>query len=601
MIEQSLCKKKVLVILDDVDSQEQVDALAGALNWFGQGSRVIITTRDEHILNVAKVDKDRIYRPQELDYKQSLQLFSLHTFSRDQLHEDYLQLSHDVACYSGGLPLTLEVLGSYLSDISNKEEWESIVQKLKEIPPEKVQRRLKTSYDNLEDDYQKAIFLDATCFFIGWPKETVFSIWEACGYHPKSVVQSIIKRSLLKFEDYGVCPLKMHDQIRDMGRSIIKEESPMEPGKRSRLWSYGNILDVLEEHKGTDMIKGMILPYDLPSVDLANEHFEMMTNLRFLEIKSEKFMVDFSELPSALRWFRWENCHWDILPTNFYHKRLVHLDLSWNIMIEQAWHIGPQDKNERFQKLKDLNLSDCRNLSKSPDFSWFPFLERLDFGYCKSLVKLDKSIGKLSQLKSLIVKFCYSLKMLPDDVGLLEKLEVLDAKNCRELEKLPRSMGRMRCLRSINLTGTRINSISKLPGDFSMLRNVVQLEISYWDWERPPLRRSPRSWNLLLENGEPDQQKPSQHLSDMVVANSSIGNMWITEQNTKKRRCINFEEQHRKRSETVRGEMCSTELLRRDGFAFEEETRKRKIHHLSPVLHLLLLYILILSVCYCFF
>ncbi|XP_042519601.1 disease resistance protein RUN1-like [Macadamia integrifolia] len=549
LIKQYLCKEKVLVVLDDVDSQEQVDALAGALSWFGQGSRVIITTRDEHILNLAKVDKDRIYRPQELDCKQSLQLFSLHAFSTDQPHEDYMQISHDVVRYSGGLPLTLEVVGSYLLDIRSKEEWESTLQKLKEIPLEKIKRRLKISYDNL-DDYQKAIFLDAACFFIGWPKETVFSIWEACGYHPKSSVHRIIKRSLLKFGDYGECPLKMHDQIRDMGRNIVREESPTEPGKRSRLWFYGDILDVFDENKGTDMIKGMILPYDLPSVYLANEYFKMIPNLRFLEIKSEKFIGDFSELPSALRWFRWDDCPWDILPTNFYHKRLVHLDLSWNIMIEQAWHIGPQDKNKRFQNLKVLDLSHCRYLSKSPDFSWFPFLERLDFGYCKSLVKLDKSIGKLSQLKSLIVKFCYLLKMLPDDVGLLEKLEVLDAKNCRELEKLPRSMGRMRCLRSINLTGTRINSISKLPGDFSMLRNLVQLEMSYWDWERPPLRRSPRIWNLLLENGEPDQQKPSQHSSDMVVANSSIGYMWTTEQNTKKRRCINAEEQHRKRSET---------------------------------------------------
>ncbi|XP_042501181.1 disease resistance protein L6-like [Macadamia integrifolia] len=130
LIKCQLCKENVLLVLDDVDSKEQIDALAGELNWFGEGSRVIITTRIEHILNVAKVHKDRIYWPQELNHKESLQLFSLHAFSMDQPPQDYMQLSLNVVHYSGGLPLILEVLGSYLSDISKIEVWKSTMQKL---------------------------------------------------------------------------------------------------------------------------------------------------------------------------------------------------------------------------------------------------------------------------------------------------------------------------------------------------------------------------------------------------------------------------------------------------------------------------------------
>ncbi|XP_042490423.1 TMV resistance protein N-like [Macadamia integrifolia] len=131
LIEERLCEENVLLVLDDVDSKEQVDALAGGLNWFGQGSRVIITSRDEHILNVANIDKDKIYWSRELDHVESLQLFSLHAFSMDEPpHQDFVQLSRDVVHYSGGLPSILEVLGSYLSDINNKEEWRSILRKL---------------------------------------------------------------------------------------------------------------------------------------------------------------------------------------------------------------------------------------------------------------------------------------------------------------------------------------------------------------------------------------------------------------------------------------------------------------------------------------
>ncbi|XP_042516941.1 uncharacterized protein LOC122091162 [Macadamia integrifolia] len=131
LIEHHLCNEKVLLVLDDVDNKEQVDALAGELNWFGQGSRVIITTSSEHILNVAKVDKDKIYWLQRLDIEESLKLFSLHAFSMDEPPQEYMQLSYDMVRYSVGLPSILEMLGSYLSDISNKEEWKNTLRKLK--------------------------------------------------------------------------------------------------------------------------------------------------------------------------------------------------------------------------------------------------------------------------------------------------------------------------------------------------------------------------------------------------------------------------------------------------------------------------------------
>lgn len=40
-----LGRKRVLVVLDDVNDVEQLEKLAGAHSWFGLGSRVIITTR----------------------------------------------------------------------------------------------------------------------------------------------------------------------------------------------------------------------------------------------------------------------------------------------------------------------------------------------------------------------------------------------------------------------------------------------------------------------------------------------------------------------------------------------------------------------------
>ncbi|XP_031130590.1 TMV resistance protein N-like [Ipomoea triloba] len=50
MIKQKFCLKKVLVILEGIDTLHQLHALVGSRNWFGSGSRIIITTSDKSVL-----------------------------------------------------------------------------------------------------------------------------------------------------------------------------------------------------------------------------------------------------------------------------------------------------------------------------------------------------------------------------------------------------------------------------------------------------------------------------------------------------------------------------------------------------------------------
>ncbi|MED6170563.1 hypothetical protein PIB30_032242 [Stylosanthes scabra] len=50
-IRRRLGQKRVLLVLDDVDSIQQLNSLAGGIDWFGPGSRIIITTRNEDLLD----------------------------------------------------------------------------------------------------------------------------------------------------------------------------------------------------------------------------------------------------------------------------------------------------------------------------------------------------------------------------------------------------------------------------------------------------------------------------------------------------------------------------------------------------------------------
>ncbi|TYG47814.1 hypothetical protein ES288_D11G372000v1 [Gossypium darwinii] len=108
-----LSRKKVLVVLDDDDNIQHLKCLVGRHDWFGLGSRIIVTTREEHLLRSWPVDD--MYEPTTLKPKDALQLFSLKAFHSDTVPKyDFIEFSYHVVKYAGGLPLALEILGCFL-------------------------------------------------------------------------------------------------------------------------------------------------------------------------------------------------------------------------------------------------------------------------------------------------------------------------------------------------------------------------------------------------------------------------------------------------------------------------------------------------------
>ena len=243
MIKERLCSRRVLVIIDDVDKMEQLNAIARRRDWFGPGSRIIITTRDQHLLK--ELDVFATYTTKRMDDSESLELFSWHAFRNNYPTEDYIDLSRSVVKYSGGLPLALEVLGSLLFSRS-RPEWESTLERLKKIPNDQIQAKLKISYDVL-NEFDKDIFLDISCFFIGMDESYVQQILDACGFSPEIGIKVLIDRCLLRVGERN--KLMMHDLVRDMGREIVREEYPKEPGERSRLWWHEDVTDILTNHE----------------------------------------------------------------------------------------------------------------------------------------------------------------------------------------------------------------------------------------------------------------------------------------------------------------------------------------------------------------
>ncbi|PNX88898.1 NBS-containing resistance-like protein [Trifolium pratense] len=114
ILKERLRHKRVLLVLDDVNKLEQLNALCRSREWFGAGSKITITTKDRQLLNEHGVD--HIYRVKELDESESLAVFNLGAFSQETTPgEDFGKLSRQLVAYCGRLPLALEKLGSFFN------------------------------------------------------------------------------------------------------------------------------------------------------------------------------------------------------------------------------------------------------------------------------------------------------------------------------------------------------------------------------------------------------------------------------------------------------------------------------------------------------
>nr|XP_023923960.1 TMV resistance protein N-like [Quercus suber] len=401
--------KKVLIVLDDVDGEEQLEALAGNHDWFGSGSRIIVTSRDSHLLR--RCDMNFIYTVKQLNNDDALKLFSLRAFKKPGPKENYMDLSQDFVNYANGLPLALKVLGSLLFD-KEIDEWNSALDKLKVEPDKKFLDILKISYDGLTN-MQKELFLDIACFFKGENKNCIRDILKSFDYYPEYNIGVLIDKSLITIEPKET--IWMHDLLQEMGQEIVSHESPKELGGRRRLLLYEDILFVLKNNIGTEVVEGikLITPIEIEE-HLSAEAFSKMKKLRLLKIGYEQTPQDLIRGPVQLP-----------------------------------------------HGLSYLSNDDSQNLIEIPDLSGAPNLKQLILQRCTRLYEIHASLGDLKRLIQLDLNGCKFLKSLPYKIY-LEALEFFNLNGCSKLKKFPGIVENMPRLSKLCLSETAIKDLSLL-------------------------------------------------------------------------------------------------------------------------------------------
>ncbi|CAK8576913.1 unnamed protein product [Lathyrus sativus] len=415
LIRRRLCRQRTLLILDNVDHIAQLEKIAVRREWLGAGSRIIIISRDIHILKQYGVDA--VYKVPLLNQTDSSQLFSRKAFKLDHIMSSYDELAFEILSYANGLPLVIKVFGSFLfgRDIS---EWKSALDSLRENPDKDVMDVLRLSFDGLRET-EKEIFLHIACFFNGNYEKYVKNVLNCCGFHADIGLRVLIDKSLINIEDEWIV---MHDLLEELGKKIVQESSSKEPRKWTRLWFKEQLYDVISNNM-EKKVKAIFFDGDnYEDTDVAI--FKDFSNLRLLIFRYVNVSGSLNYLSNELRYIEWSVYPFMYLPSSFQPNQLVELILK-NSSIKQLW-----EGKKYLPNLKILNLSDSTNLIKMPDFGEFPNLERLNLKGCKKLVQLDPSIGLLRKIVYLNLENCKSLVSIPNNIFGLSSLIVLKMPGC---------------------------------------------------------------------------------------------------------------------------------------------------------------------------
>nr|XP_023909367.1 TMV resistance protein N-like [Quercus suber] len=429
----------------------------------GIGSRIIITTRDKHLLQIV----DETYEIEGLNDDEALHLLSLKAFKRDHPPKDFLELSKDVVHYAKGLPLAIETLGSFLLS-RGVDQWKSTLKRVKEFPESAILEKLKISYDGLHETKQK-IFLYIACFFNHVSKNRVVEILDYLNLYPDVGLEVHVDKSLIKMND-------------SQGTEAIQGIVLKLPKSKEAYWNPKSFLKM--HHLELLIIENVHLLHDpkhLPDslrVLIWNGyssksfpsslHLKTFKRMKFIQFtKSQKLIetLDFNKVP-ILEKLVLEDCInlRGVHPSIGVHKKLIHL------CIKGCRNLKSLPTKLEMESLETLIISGCLKIKKIPDFGENMrhvlklYLDEL------AITKLPTSIGHLTSLALLNIKDCKSLTCLPSNIFNLKMLKEISITGCSKLEGLPEILRKAESVEELDVSGT---TIKEVPSSSGLLKNLM--------------------------------------------------------------------------------------------------------------------------------
>ncbi|TMW84025.1 hypothetical protein EJD97_000219 [Solanum chilense] len=409
-INQYLLGKRFLIVMDDVWSLDNAwwQKIYSGLPK-GNGSIVIVTTRNELVARKMGVTEARTHWPKFLNEHYSWLLFRKIAFAATAGECNFPELEDvgkEIVEKCKGLPLAIKAVGGVmLCKPPYYHEWRRIADHFRDELKENdnsVMASLQLSYDELPP-YLKSCFL---CFSL-FPedcvilKDQLIRWWIGESFIPlrsgrlstevgEDCFSQLSNRCLIEVVDKAyngvIHTCKMHDMVRDLVIKIADDDSFSTPSDANcrhlginsamngkQLLRNRKLRALLTTTKSGEVNK---IPSDIAKKFCNSRH------LQVLDLSKSIFDVPLSSLLEGIGSSR----------------QLAYLSLSNTHPL-----IGVPDSISNLEKLQILDFSYCQNMKMLPScVLTFVELAILDLNHCGSLEYLPKGLSKLSNLQILL-------------------------------------------------------------------------------------------------------------------------------------------------------------------------------------------------------
>ncbi|KAI3683223.1 hypothetical protein L1987_83723 [Smallanthus sonchifolius] len=389
-IENALARKRVFIVLDDIGSLDQLDALLGNKDLH-PGSKIIITTKDASLtercaLFISQVQPNhKKVSLNGLSWTKSLELLCIHAFRSQEPKEGYKEVSEKLVKYCDGHPLVLEVLGKSLHQ-RDVAYWEECIKGLKKEPHSCIKKALKMSIDSLPFNNDKDLFKYVACFFVGIDRDVTETILNACDINTRSGITNLIDRCLLSIGRNN--KLMMHQLVQEMGRDLVRQESPDKPWERSRLWCHEESFKVLKQKNGTENVLGLSLDMRMLEkeqlsgpLQLKTYALSKMDNLKLLQLNFVEMSGSYKNISKELRWLCMHGFHFKSIPSGLPMENMVVLDMSHSSIVSFDMSYSKSHRFVNRLKTRDmdsLQMVEADNIGINPQSSSSALVENPD-------------------------------------------------------------------------------------------------------------------------------------------------------------------------------------------------------------------------------
>ncbi|XP_034926685.1 putative disease resistance RPP13-like protein 1 [Populus alba] len=461
---EALKGKKLLLVLDDAWNIKYNEwyKLLLPLQYVEQGSKIVVTTRDEDVATVTGTVIPS-HHLNVISEEDCWKLFARDAFSGvNSGAVSHLEAyGREIVRKCEGLPLAAKTLGGLLHSVGDVKQWEKISNSSmwgssnENIPP-----ALTLSYYYLPS-HLKRCFAYCAIFRKGYEfrKDEVITSWMAQGF----LVQP---RGVEEMEEIGE---KYFDDL--VSRSLFQQST-----SDSFFSMHDLISDLAEYASGEFCFK---LGINESGSGLEGEHScSLPERTRYLSITSE---VEYGRQLRVFRSIHGVQHLRALFPLNFFEEADSEalIDILPNLKrLRMLFLCQPKDISSQLltsignlKHLRYLDLSDTAIERLPESVCTLYYLQSLLLSKCRHLMELPSYISNLKHLRHLDLRGT-PIERLPDSVCTLYYLQSLLLGECRHLMELPSNISNLVNLQHLDIEGTNLKQMPPKMGKLTKLQTM---------------------------------------------------------------------------------------------------------------------------------